>query len=445
MKVKIDYLFSMRLKRTLLSVLLVLAFLGAGMAGGYKLASKNETGELSGNIAGVQQNKYAAFLDEVYFVIKDNHWDKLDDQKLTELFLLGTERLTGQAMNMTKANKVDWDKILQKTLDQYETDDQRKEFSATLADLVLSNLEPIGRSRLYTQKEEKVLSDNVTNKSGEDRYEPLGLGKEASQVEIENAYKEKSAEWNPEVNKDPEAPEKYAQIQEAYKVLKDEEGRKIYDVYGVEPTMDYKLLNGSTYYVHLTKFSPTTFDELSRVMDKVGNRKEVDSLVFDLRDNIGGAIDQLPYFLGPFIGNDQYAYQFFHQGEKIDFKTRIGWMDSMVRYKKVVILINENSQSTAELMAATLKKYNVGVVVGTTTKGWGTVERVFPLKQQIADDEKHSIFLVHSLTLREDGMPIEGNGVDPVVDIKSSSWEKELFSYHSSNELLDAVKGVIKD
>jgi len=54
-------------------------------------------------------------------------------------------------------------------------------------------------------------------------------------------------------------------------------------------------------------------------------------------------------------------------------------MPGLIRYKRMVVLINNQTQSTAELMAAVIKKYNVGVVVGTPSKGWGTIEKVFPL------------------------------------------------------------------
>ncbi|KPJ70546.1 hypothetical protein AMJ51_01600 [Microgenomates bacterium DG_75] len=175
-------------------------------------------------------------------------------------------------------------------------------------------------------------------------------------------------------------------------------------------------------------------------MDKGG---ELDTLILDLRDNVGGAIDGLPYFLGPFIGAEQYAYQFYHQGEKTDFKTRTGWLPSLVRYKKVVVLVNEGTQSSAEVMAATLKRYNVGVVVGASTKGWGTVEKVFALKTQIDPNEKYSMFLVHSLTLRDDGEPIQDKGVDPTININNPGWEEQLMAYFNYPELVEAVKEIL--
>jgi C-terminal processing protease CtpA/Prc len=113
-----------------------------------------------------------------------------------------------------------------------------------------------------------------------------------------------------------------------------------------------------------------------------------------------------------------------------------------VRYKQVVILADGQTQSTAELMAATLKKYNVGIIVGAKTRGWGTIEAIFEIKQQIDPKEKFSVFLVHSLALRDDNLPLEGNGVDPVIDINSPNWEKQLFEYFRYPELAKAIKEI---
>jgi C-terminal processing protease CtpA/Prc len=96
-------------------------------------------------------------------------------------------------------------------------------------------------------------------------------------------------------------------------------------------------------------------------------------------------------------------------------------------------------------MAAALKKYNVGILVGEKTRGWGTIEKVFPLETQIDEKEKYSVFLVHSLTLRDDGQPIEGNGVEPVVDISQADWQDRLYRYLPSPPLIEAVAQVLEE
>lgn len=423
--------------KILTRVLTFVFILFAGIFIGYLISQKRIAPKTES-----PKNVYLTFLFEVYDKIKENYWDKITDEQLTDLYTLGTEKLTGQALVKPK-DKTSLQNSLVKVLDNLQTEQKKKEFTAALADLVLANLGPFGRSRLYSQKEETDLKNRVENKNpGVDQYQVLGLKKGASSEEIKKVYEEKKQEV--EKDKSPEAQQKLAQINNAYGVLANESNRKVYDQSGVEPTMESKLLRPNIFYLHIKKFSPTTIDELVRITNQVDKGDVLNSLILDLRDNVGGAIDGLPYFIGPFIGNDQYAYQFLHQGEKQDFKTKIGWLPSLVRYKRVVILINEGTQSTAEVMAAALKKYNVGIVVGTPTKGWGTVEKVFNINQQIAKAEKYSIFLVHSLTLREDGQPIEGKGVEPVINIKTPNWETLLYPYFHDNDLIATVKEVIK-
>jgi len=394
----------------------------------------------------VPENKYMAFMDEVYNTIKENYWEKLSDEQLGEIYVLAAGKITGQPQNLESKDRDSVRKMLNKIISQEETADKKKEFAALISDIVLANLKPFSRSRLYTQKMEENLQNNVNNINPDiNHYENLGVKKEASTSGIKKAFEEKAAFWDPETNKAPEAEEKYEEAQQAYKVLGDQANRKTYDISGAEPTMDYKLIRPDIFYIHINKFSPNTVEELDRVAKKTDNKPQVDTLILDLRDNIGGAIDGLVYFLGPFIGMDQYAYQFFHQGEKEDFKTKVGWLAGLIRYKKVVVLINSGAQSSVEVMVAALKKYNVGILVGEKTKGWGTVEKVFPLENQIDENEKHSIFLVHSLTLREDGQPIEGNGVEPTIDINSADWKKQLFSYFRYDELADAVEEVWRE
>lgn len=416
----------------------------AGTAGGYLVGNKKIDPKKIVAPA-IPKDRHIAFLSEVYDKIKENYWDNITDEQLTNIYVLGTEKLTGQPQSTKPKDKQSLQKMLGKILKDLKEEEEKKQFTVSLADIVLANLQPFGRSRLYGQKEETALKNTVENKNPEiDQYEVLGVDKKASSEQIAQAFEKKSTELKKESA--PGAKQELSQLNKAFQTLSDEGNRNTYDQSGAEPTMEHRLVKPNVYYIRVDKFSPTTVQELLRVTEKVDSKDDsLNSLIIDLRDNVGGAIDGLPYFLGPFIGMDQYAYQFYHQGEKEDFKTKIGWLPGLIRYKKVVVLINENTQSSAEVMAATFKKYNVGVLVGTKTKGWGTVEKVFSIDQQIDPLEKYSLFLVHSLTLRDDGQPIEGMGVEPLINIEGSNWEKELNAYFNSPELISAVKEVWKN
>jgi len=65
-----------------------------------------------------------------------------------------------------------------------------------------------------------------------DYYATLGVKKDASQDEIQKAYKKLARKFHPDVNKDPSAEAKFKDIGESYEVLKDPEKRKKYDQYG---------------------------------------------------------------------------------------------------------------------------------------------------------------------------------------------------------------------
>jgi len=66
----------------------------------------------------------------------------------------------------------------------------------------------------------------------QDYYEILGVPRTASEAEITKAYRKLARQYHPDVNKAPEAEEKFKQIAEAYAVLKDPEKRKKYDALG---------------------------------------------------------------------------------------------------------------------------------------------------------------------------------------------------------------------
>ena len=63
-------------------------------------------------------------------------------------------------------------------------------------------------------------------------YETLGVNDRASADEIKKAYRKLARKYHPDVNKDPEAIEKFKEINAAYEVLSDKKKKDEYDMYG---------------------------------------------------------------------------------------------------------------------------------------------------------------------------------------------------------------------
>ena len=74
-----------------------------------------------------------------------------------------------------------------------------------------------------------------------DYYEVLGISKDASEQEIKKAYRSLAKKYHPDMNKSPDAEEKFKEINEAYEVLSDPGKKAKYDQFGfagVDPNAD---------------------------------------------------------------------------------------------------------------------------------------------------------------------------------------------------------------
>ncbi len=79
----------------------------------------------------------------------------------------------------------------------------------------------------------------------EDFYEVLGVSRDASDEEIEQAYREAVRNYHPDVSDDPDAEEKFKKAKTAKEVLTDEQKRKQYDQLGHERFIEAEKRGGA--------------------------------------------------------------------------------------------------------------------------------------------------------------------------------------------------------
>lgn len=100
-----------------------------------------------------------------------------------------------------------------------------------------------------------------------DYYEILGVPRNATQEEIKKAFRKKAAEYHPDRNKSPDAPEKFKKINEAFQVLSDPKKREFYDRYGSTDfnnytNNSYRNYNSGSVDFDFTQIFGDTFDSI---------------------------------------------------------------------------------------------------------------------------------------------------------------------------------------
>ncbi len=382
---------------------------------------------------------FVRFDMEGYDLIFQNYWKKMTDAELSYLFQLSVQKALGapDLPALATTTRSGTAEMLATVFRNATTTESRRKIAENVLIIATYNLFPNGRSGLLSSTEETALRQNVANVNPSNNlYKNLGLPDNASIEDVQIAYQKQKSLLSASSSK--EAKIKLDEITYARKVLTDENSRTLYNQSKIEPTVFGHIIN-KTLYVYLDKISPTTLREFALAVDSASTTP-ANSMIIDLRGNVGGSLDFAQYFIGLFIGPNQYAFDLFHQGNYDPQRTTAGKFDELSKYKQIAILTDGMTQSTAEIISATMKRFHLATVVGGHTRGWGTVENTFPISTVIDPDQKFSLLLVHSLTLRDDNQPIEQNTVLPDIDISQKNWQNKLSDYFS----FDVLQAVIK-
>jgi carboxyl-terminal processing protease len=135
------------------------------------------------------------------------------------------------------------------------------------------------------------------------------------------------------------------------------------------------MIDEQTGYIKLGEFSETSNREMGAALEQL-TAKGMKRLLFDLRDNPGGALDQAI----------RVANRFLPRGDMIVYtRGRVDNADQEFRATErseyvdlpVVVLVNRNSASASEIVSGAIQDHDRGIVVGETTFGKALVQSVY--------------------------------------------------------------------
>lgn len=131
------------------------------------------------------------------------------------------------------------------------------------------------------------------------------------------------------------------------------------------------MINDTTGYIKLSKFSRTTFSEFSQASATLlgeGMKK----LIFDLRDNTGGYFDQALLLCDMFLKKgDEIVYMQGLHRKKDDYKAD---GKGLLQDIALTVLINESTASSSEIFAGAMQDNDRGLIIGRRSFGKGLVQ-----------------------------------------------------------------------
>ncbi len=210
-------------------------------------------------------------------------------------------------------------------------------------------------------------------------------------------------------------------------VLRGEE-RKTFDITrGVIPLFSLDasyLIQPTTGYIRLNKFSETTYEEFMEAM-QVLKEKSVQNLILDLRGNGGGILQEAVEIADEFLSDNKLIV--YTQGGHIDKTEYKAKREGIFEEGKLIVLIDEGSASASEVLTGALQDWDRAEVLGRRSFGKGLVQEQYNLSDGGA----------LRLTIARYYTPL-GRSIQKAYDNGRENYNGELINRYHNGSLLNA-------
>lgn len=157
--------------------------------------------------------------------------------------------------------------------------------------------------------------------------------------------------------------------------------------------------------------------DISKVLEKIikdtlKEMPDLKGLILDLRSNSGGSLEEAAATADLFLSSGVIIQT---RGKHKDAKqVFIASPDDILKNKAMIILINEGTASSAEIVAASLHEHRRAVLIGTRTFGKGTVQSI------VSINDKHDLAITWATAITPLGSTIDKKGIIPDLFVRDS-------------------------
>lgn len=151
------------------------------------------------------------------------------------------------------------------------------------------------------------------------------------------------------------------------------------------PSVNYTLLPGQIGFVRLDAFGEKAVEEMTAALDSL-EAKNLQGLILDLRANPGGLLEAAVKIVDMFVGKEArpIVSQRGRTDQLLGNEPKYSEEGARPNYP-MVILIDRHSASASEIVSGALKDFGRATLIGETTYGKGSVQKLIPLPTYIAD------------------------------------------------------------
>lgn len=175
----------------------------------------------------------------------------------------------------------------------------------------------------------------------------------------------------------------------------------------VNVAIDYKTIDYTNIgYIKIKKFSENLDKQVNSAIKELENNN-INSLIIDVRDNVGGYLSAAEDTAELFLSSGKIIYSLETSNNTIKYKDET----KEKRTYDIVVLINNNSASASEVLAAALKESYGAKLVGTKSYGKGKVQQI------VGDSAKYTF----AKWLTPNGNCIDGIGLTPDYNVTNNS------------------------
>lgn len=184
-------------------------------------------------------------------------------------------------------------------------------------------------------------------------------------------------------------------------------------------------------YLRITQFVEKTPEDTQIALQSL-QRAGVAGLVLDLRNNPGGLLESAVQVVSLFLPEGRTVVTVSGRPGSLSNRTWRSQSATVLFDRPLVILINGNSASAAEIVAASLADHRRAVLVGQPTFGKGSVQSVLPVSLHEPDSGPAAIRLTTAYYLTPAGRRIHAVGVFPHIRVNISQDEDRMLMLRRS-------------